>query len=145
MGFNSGSKGLNKPRKRRYIHNSGRCTRNGEVHSYLCALKWNIMTRPKKEVYRNINSPHTTDCHRSMKQRFWDKGRIFTFHFPQGTKISGSNTTLIYFSPTGTMIKQARDRKWSRSVVSAKSASTNTNQAWKVAILVANLEQNEAA
>lgn len=43
------------------------------------------------------------------------------------------------------MIKQAKDRKWSRSVVSAKSASTNTNRAWKVTILIENLEQNEAA
>jgi len=43
------------------------------------------------------------------------------------------------------MIKQAKDRKWSRSVVSAKRGSTNTNRAWKVVILVETLEQNEAA
>lgn len=62
----------------------------------------NKMRWQDEKVYGTAtSSPHVRDCHRNINESFSgagaNKAKIFTFHFLQGIKISGSNSAFISF------------------------------------------------
>lgn len=82
--------------------------------------KYSIITAPLQ--------PPRLKYLRSKNHHIQVQAKIFTFNFPQGTKIS-------YFFPRVrlTMIKQAKDGKWRHCEVLIRKRFLNTEGDWKVA------------